>query len=57
MKDDPKSSESEGAAAEDLDLPADQSEQVKGGRAPVDVVKKPVPGGPVPIPYPNFTDG
>ena len=53
MKDQEKQDEPEGATADDLELPADESEQVKGGRTPIDVCKTPVPGGPVPVPYPN----
>ena len=47
-----KPEEPEGATADDLELPADEREQVKGGRVP-DVCKTPVPNGPVPVPYPN----
>jgi len=45
--------EPEDAVAEDLELPDEESEHVKGGRKPLDVVKTPTPGGPVPVPYPN----
>jgi hypothetical protein len=45
----------EAAAADDLELPADESEQVTGGRPTIDVCKTPTPGGPVPLPYPNVS--
>ncbi len=35
---------------DDLDVPANEAEQVKGG-------KTPTPGGPVPVPYPNRSGG
>jgi hypothetical protein len=39
---------------EDLELDAEQADDVKGGAKPLaGVVKLPPPGGPVPIPYPN----
>jgi hypothetical protein len=50
-----KQDEPEAATADDLELPADESEQVKGGRSPLDVTKPPKPGGPVPLPYPNVS--
>ena len=51
----PDEKESEAAAAEDLELPADESEHVRGGRSALDVSKTPTPGGPVPLPYPNVS--
>ena len=53
MTENPKPDESDAAIADDLELPADESEQVTGGRTLPDVCKTPVPGGPVPVPYPN----
>jgi hypothetical protein len=53
MTEHPKPDDPEAATADDLELPADESEQVKGGRSPLDVTKPPKPGGPVPLPYPN----
>ena len=40
--------------AEDLELPAEEGEQVKGGRKAL--VPSKTPGGPVPVPYPNVSD-
>jgi hypothetical protein len=51
-----KPDEPEVPIAEDLEVPAEEGEQVKGGRTPIDVVKTPTPGGPVPVPYPNVSD-
>jgi hypothetical protein len=50
-----KPDESEAAIADDLELPADESEQVKAGRSALEVSKTPTPGGPVPLPYPNVS--
>ena len=55
MTEEAKSDESEAAIADDLELPANESGQVKGSRSPLDVTKTPVPGGPVPVPYPNVS--
>jgi hypothetical protein len=55
MTDAPKRDEPEDANTEDLEVPADEGEQVQGGRSKIDVVKKPPPGGPVPVPYPNVS--
>ena len=53
MAEQSKPDEADAAVADDLELSEEESEQVKGGRSPLDVVKKPSPGGPVPVPYPN----
>jgi hypothetical protein len=50
-----KPDEPDAAVVDDLELPAQDAEQVKGGRASIDVVKTPTPGGPVPLPYPNVS--
>jgi hypothetical protein len=50
-----KPHEPEPAIADDIELPADEAEQVKGGRSALDVIKTPTPGGPVPVPYPNLS--
>jgi hypothetical protein len=50
-----KPDEPEVAIADDLELPVEESEQVKGGRSVLDVTKTPTPGGPVPLPYPNVS--
>ena len=55
MTDQAKPDKSEAAIVDDLELPADESEQVTGGRPTVDVCKTPTPGGPVPLPYPNVS--
>ena len=56
MTDHAKPDEPDPAIVDDLELPAEEGEQVKGGRAPLDVCKTPTPGGPVPVPYPNVSD-
>jgi hypothetical protein len=38
---------------DDLEVPADEGEHVKGGRPPLEEATTPKPGGPVPLPYPN----
>ncbi len=53
MAENAKPDEPEAEIADDLELPVEESEQVKGGRPTVDVCKTPTPGGPVPVPYPN----
>jgi hypothetical protein len=50
-----KPDESEAAIAEDLELPADENEQVIGGRSALEDTKPPTPGGPIPLPYPNVS--
>ena len=50
-----KRDEPEPANAEDLEVPADEGEQVHGGRSSLPPVKTPPPGGPVPVPYPNVS--
>jgi hypothetical protein len=50
-----KPDELDPADVDDLELPAEEGEQVKGGRSALDVGKTPTPGGPVPLPYPNVS--
>jgi hypothetical protein len=50
-----KPDNSEASIADDLELTADETEQVTGGRSALDVSKTPTPGGPVPLPYPNVS--
>jgi hypothetical protein len=50
-----KPDEPDPAIVEDLAVPAEEDEHVKGGRPPLDVKKTPKPGGPVPLPYPNVS--
>jgi hypothetical protein len=55
MTENAKPDEPDPAVADDLELPAEEGEQVKGGRSSLEVTKTPVPGGPVPLPYPNVS--